>query len=466
MSETVNDKRVFTLFEVARSIQKTLNERYKSSFWVKAEIGKLNLYHQSGHCYPELVEKQEGKVICQLKSTLWQDDYLAINDKFIQTLKEPLKDGIKVLAMVRITFDASHGLALNILDIDPAYSLGDLEREKQETIVKLKQEGIYEKNKTLRFPLLPQRIAIISVETSKGYADFLSVIDHNEWRYKFFHLLFPAILQGEKAVEGIIWQLKRIRKVIGHFDVVAIVRGGGGDIGLSVYNNFRLAKEVALFPIPVITGIGHATNETVVELISFSNAITPTKLGDFLIQRFHNFSDPVEEAEAKIVDRSRRLLSDENSRFHSEVKLFRSVTGKHFSNNRYAIDTLKQSLVRHSLFVLRNEKEDIRSIVERTIKGILSVCNAARYALVQAGTMIKKDIASIIRSRNAELINLEKNVSNMSPENVLRRGYSITLLNSKAVKTVEQIKDGDILSTIVLDGNITSAVKSVNTSKQ
>ena len=238
MSEVVNDKKVFTLYEVVRSVQKTLSERYTTSFWVKAEISKLNLYKLSGHCYPDLVEKRDGKVICQLKSTLWRDEYLSINDRFVKTLNEPLKDGIKILALVKITFDASHGLALNILDIDPAYTLGDLEREKQETIMTLKNEGIYEKNKRLAFPLLPQRIAIISVETSKGYADFLRVIDDNEWSYKFFHLLFPAILQDEKAVEAIIWQLRRIRKVIHHFDVVAIVRGGGGDIGLSAYNNF------------------------------------------------------------------------------------------------------------------------------------------------------------------------------------------------------------------------------------
>src|SRR5690606_17990837 len=130
----------------------------------------------------------------------------------------------------------------------------------------------YERNKKLPFPILPQRIAIISVETSKGYADFLSVIDGNPWKYKFFHFLFPSLLQGEKAVDGIIQQLRRIRKVTKHFDVVAIIRGGGGDVGLTCYNNYRLAKEIAEFPLPVITGIGHATNETVSEIIAHFNA--------------------------------------------------------------------------------------------------------------------------------------------------------------------------------------------------
>lgn len=159
-------------------------------------MNKLNFYKQSGHCYPELVEKKDGKIIAQIKSHLWRDDFNRVNNNFQRILKEPLKDGIKILFQAKITFDPVHGLALWIIDIDSSYTLGDLEREKQETIKQLKEEGIFNKNKTLNLPLLPQRIAIISVETSKGYADFLKVIETNSWNYKFFHILFPSLLQG------------------------------------------------------------------------------------------------------------------------------------------------------------------------------------------------------------------------------------------------------------------------------
>src|SRR5690606_5794462 len=154
-------------------------------------------------------------------------------------------------------------------------TLGDLEKEKQETIQKLRDEGAYAKNKSLTMALLPKRIAVISVETSKGYADFMKVLETNEWDYRFYHVLFPSLLQGEKAVGSIRGQLKKIKKLKGHFDVVAIIRGGGGDVGLSCYNHYELAKDIAKFPLPVITGIGHATNETVAEMIAYSDAITP-----------------------------------------------------------------------------------------------------------------------------------------------------------------------------------------------
>jgi exodeoxyribonuclease VII large subunit len=354
----------------------------------------------------------------------------------MRVLKEPLKDGIKILFLASISFDPIHGLALRILDIDPGYTLGDLEREKQETIQRLQEEGVFNKNKLVPFPLLPQRIAIISVDTSKGYIDFLKVIDNNEWNYAFFHVLFPSLLQGEKAIEGIMKQLDRIGKVLHHFDVVAIIRGGGGDIGLSSFNNYSLSKAIALFPIPVITGIGHATNETVSELVSFENSITPTKLGEFIIQKFHNFSVPVQKARERIMDISRRLIVDEEKRFQAEIKLFRSVTGNTLMKNRNAIQQLGQSLIRQSQFRFRNEKQYFVSIKDG----------------------MKRNVQNFWTNSRQILNNLEKNVRNMDPKNVLKRGYSITLLNGKAVRNVNEVKKGDHLDTSVFEGNIQSTV--------
>ena len=309
MPGTVEGKKVFSLLEVMESVRRTLSERYGSPFWVKAEMSKLNHYTHSGHCYPELLEKKEGKVVAQIKANLWKEDYIRINETFLRVLKEPLKNGIMILFSARITFDPVHGLALRILEIDPVFSLGELEREKQETIDRLHKEGIIGRNKALHLALVPQRIAVISVETSKGFADFRKVVDENSWNYRFFYMLFPSLLQGEKVAESIGRQLERIRLVRSHFDAVAIIRGGGGDIGLSGYNQYELARHVALFPLPVITGICHATNETVTEMVAFRNCITPTDLAGFLIQQFHNFSVPVREAQQALAAGCRQRLS-------------------------------------------------------------------------------------------------------------------------------------------------------------
>ncbi|MDZ7740193.1 MAG: exodeoxyribonuclease VII large subunit [Bacteroidota bacterium] len=272
-----------------------------------------------------------------MRANLWKDDYLRINEKFLKITKEPIKDNIAILFSAKIKFHPVYGLSLQIMDIDPSYTLGELEREKQETIEKLKKKEIFENNIKLKRAKLPQRIAIISVETSKGYSDFTNVIENNEWGYKFFHMLFPSLLQGDNAIKEMVKQLKRIKLVKDHFDVVAIIRGGGGDVGLSCYNNYELAREVALFPLPVLSGIGHSTNETVVEMIAHRNNITPTKLAEFLIQEFHNFSVPVKDGQKSIANNSREIIKTTKLELQEKTKYFRSVISRilEFSQNSF-----------------------------------------------------------------------------------------------------------------------------------
>jgi exodeoxyribonuclease VII large subunit len=456
MPEIINSKKVFSLIEVTLSIQKTIAQRYKASFWVKAEMNKLNYYSHSGHCYPELVEKKDGRVIAQIKSNLWKSDFERINASFINLLKEPLKDGIKILFCANISFDPVHGLSLRILDIDPSYSLGELEREKQETILRLKKEGIFEANKKLKIPLLPQRIAVISVETSKGYSDFLKVIDQNPWRYKFFKFLFPSLLQGDNSVLSICNQLKRIRKVIHHFDVVAIIRGGGGDVGLSSYNHYELAKQIAIFPIPVITGIGHSTNETVVEMVSFKNAITPTELADFLVQKFHDFAMPIKRGEEVIVDRARRILTDEKLKFRNSIRYFRSVTNNKLMHSRSEIRRASDSLIQHCNFLVKRNTELLNWNILTLGKGLHTLMEFNKRQIKETIKQLNVFVLQEFKEKSDHLLRVEKHVGILDPVNILKRGFSITLHNGKAVKNKDEVKDGETITTILADGIIES----------
>lgn len=461
MPEKINDKSIFSLLEVTNSIKKTLEQRYNSAFWIKAEMNKLNHYSQSGHCFPELIEKVDGKIIAQIKATLWRDDYQNINRNFIRILKEPLKDGIKILFLAKISFDPAFGLSLQIIDIDPQYTLGDLENEKRETIKKLQLEGIYDQNKKLELSFLPQRIAIISVETSKGYGDFIDVIEKNSWNYKFFYLLFPSILQGDKAVRGIMAQLERIKKVIHHFDAVSIIRGGGGDVGLSCYNNYELAKAIAVFPIPVITGIGHVTNETVCEMIAHTNAITPTKLAEYLIQKFHNFSVPIQKAKEKIADKSRRLLSEENTKLESELKLFRSITVSILNTNENRIKNASYAIQHQSQFIVKNNHEKLNVLQAKTRIATKFNLNQLKVAIIQLQE--KLELQPILYLKNSELAleNIEKNIQIMDPINVLKRGFSITYSNGKAIKDVSQLQEGTVINTMLFSGTIDSTITKI-----
>ena len=283
-----SEPKIFSLKQVLQSIRKTIEERYQSLYWVKVEMHKLNRY-PSGHCFPELLQKEDGKIVAQISGTIWKQNFDRINQRFMEVVKEPLKDDLTLLMQIRVSFHEVYGLSLEIIDVDPSYSLGELQRERNETLQKLKELKLLDANQKLEFPLLPKRVAIISAASSKGLNDFYQVIDHNKYGYLIERELFPAYVQGDLAVNSIIEQIRKLKDRVADFDIVVIVRGGGGEVGLSCYNNFLLCREIAEFPLPILTGIGHSTNLTVAEMIAFRNAITPTELGEFLIQVFREF---------------------------------------------------------------------------------------------------------------------------------------------------------------------------------
>ncbi|MGE8290513.1 MAG: exodeoxyribonuclease VII large subunit [Sphingobacterium sp.] len=414
MPELIQDKTIFSLLEVSKSIQKTLAERYKSLYWIKAEMNKLNHYTHSGHCYPELVEKQDGKIVAEIRSTLWKADFTRINNNFLKIAQEPLREGITMLFQASISYDPMYGLSLRIVDIDPTFTLGELEKEKLDSIRKLKEEGIYEANKSVPFPTLPKRLAIVSVETSKGLSDFYKIINQNPWGYRLECTLFPALLQGDKSIPSIINQLAIIADKIAEFDVVAIIRGGGGEVGLSSYNNYLLARAIAIFPIPVLTGIGHSTNYTVSEMVAYKNAITPSELADFLIQKFHNFSVPIDKAAESI----QQLIS---TRFKEER------------------NTLAQ-MATHIQWVGKRELQTARTNIQQ----------------------IQHELAALIKLRFYEhktaLAHTERIIQLSDPRRLLKQGFSITKVNGKLLQSIDQISPGDLIQTMVEDGEITSTV--------
>lgn len=460
MLQTLRNKPIFTLTQVAASIKTVLSNNFVSSFWVKAEINKLNLYTYSGHCYPELVDKTDNRITAQLKSVLWKDDFDRINVAFINTLKEPLKDGIKVMMLCTVVFDAVYGLSLRIHDIDPTYTLGDLEREKAESIEKLKSEDLFERNKTLLFPLLPKRIAIISVETSKGYSDFMQVMNENEWGYKFFFMLFPAILQGDSAVRDITYQLNRIKKLKSHFDAVTIIRGGGGDVGLSCYNNYNLSKTIASFPLPVLSGIGHSTNETVAELVSYYNAITPTKLAEYLIQKFHNFAVPVQVAESIIRTFSKDLVESSKSSIQNSAKIFKSLGSAYLSNAHHRLERNMHELDN----ITRNELNEARQILTSKINQLKTLSNRQfqdnRNKIGQNCLILDRSGKVGISNGKKEMDQLEKLIQMADPQNILKRGFSISSVNGKTIYSAEELKPGDILETRYSKGKSISTIQS------
>ncbi|MEG2178020.1 MAG: exodeoxyribonuclease VII large subunit [Bacteroidales bacterium] len=406
--------RYFTLLEVCQSVQKTLADRYGSAFWVKAEMHKLNYYPHSGHCYPELLDKQKGKIVAEMRSILWNTDYQRIHKQFLEVLKEPLQEGICILFLARIQYDPKYGLSLRILDIDVNFILGELEKEKRVCIDRLQKEGLWNLNKNLPFPLLPKKIAVISVETSKGFSDFRQVLDQSAENHYIYYRLFPAFLQGENAVSSIIYQLGVIHSLKGYFDLVVIIRGGGGEIGLSCYDNYDLAKTIAQFPLPVLSGIGHSTNLTVVEQIAYKNAITPTELAVFLLQKFVDFEN--------------------------------------------AVDQAKESIRNESMYLIELHKKNLAHHIEKIKYPCLSLLASHRQKIERYQSQVVSESKNLFLKAKQALQLLQKQVEWLNPHRLLQLGYSLTFSKGKLVKSKTEVQIGDALQTHVADGYIYSQV--------
>ncbi|MBU1009384.1 MAG: exodeoxyribonuclease VII large subunit [Bacteroidetes bacterium] len=461
MPENIGDKKVFSLIEVASSIKATLANRYGSPFWLKAEMNKLNFYAHSGHCYPDLLQKSDGKVLAQMKAIIWKSDYERIAAMFLSQTGEALRDGMNVVVLADIGFDANHGLNLHISDIDPDFTLGQLEGEKRRCIEKLSQEGIINNNKQLPFPVLPKRLAIISVESSKGYADFIKLTESRMRGFTMQHMLFPALLQGDKAVGQILRQLARIRTVAHHFDLVAIIRGGGGDVGLSCYNDYTLASAIARFPLPVITGIGHATNETVCEMVANTNAITPSELADLLLERFEGFSEKLQFAATQIA-RSRWFIRDSRQELKLQQHLLFAATRKLISDSRNIQHACSHTLsgdaklqlvhaqhaASNSLFQLKLSSHQLLDANKQQFKNFRQGLNNACLGLVDVNKHLLRQ-----HERTLDLLN---------PENLLRKGYSMTLLHGKLVTNASELAIGDTITTRLADGSIDSNILNIN----
>ena len=413
--ETFQERPIYALSEVTKSLESVITKNYSHAYYIKAEILKLNYYPHSGHCYPELVEKENGKIKAQLRGVIWSTQFRTINDRFVAITGEPLKEDITILCLATVEFSAQHGLGLHIQDIEPIYTLGEMARNKREVIEKLKKEQIFLQNKQKILSLVPKKIAIISVETSKGYSDFMITLQQNSWNYQFQCTLFPSILQGEKALISMPHQLLEISKRQQEFDCVVIVRGGGGDVGMSCYDDYVLAAAVATFPLPVITGIGHSTNETVTDMVAFSNKITPTEVAYFLIQQFHNFSNQIDEYKDNLLKSVKELLQEKEfyfSKIHQQIMM---IIGKY-----------------------NHQKEkEIQIVTQRLQNSVFQFLLKQQNTLQQSQTKI-------------ELLH---------PENILKRGYSITMKNGKAIRLADEVSDGEMITTKLFSGEVKSVVK-------
>jgi exodeoxyribonuclease VII large subunit len=451
-------KEVFTLKQVAQSIRKTLESRYERTYWVKAEIYKMNLF-PSGHAFPELVQRTDGKIVANLSGVIWKTNYGRISKQFEATVKEPFSEGKEVLMLVKITFSEVYGLSLHITDIDPSYSLGALHKLKLETIDALNKLGILQKNQSLSLSL-PKRIAVISAESSKGLSDFMQVLSASQSQIGISTFLFNATVQGDQAVESILQAFNKIERVRQYFDAVVIVRGGGAEVGMSCYDDFKLCKRIAEFPLPVLCGIGHSTNLTVAEMVAYSHAITPSVLASDLLQEFELKLNELHAICTNLNLVQSKLLTNIKNTFNQTVSKINGVTKWRFERISNQLNTIEQRSIQEAKQILSFHKQYISSspiAIQTLVKKSHQIEHHRRTMLQQQLTFTMNRMVD----KNGIMIeSLEKQVQLMSPSAVLARGFAIARSNGKALLSKTELRPGTMIQIELSDGTAEAEVKS------
>ncbi|MGM0497711.1 MAG: exodeoxyribonuclease VII large subunit [Bacteroidota bacterium] len=454
----MTDERL-TLLELNQQVREGIKRHLPDNYWVISEISEIKI-NRRGHCYLDLIEKDElaERILAKARAIIWANNFRMLKPYFETTTGKELSAGLKILINVSVEFHELYGYSLYVWDIEPSYTLGELARQKIETIKRLEEEGIYNMNKELPFPVVPQKIAVISSQNAAGYNDFIEQLSNNPYGYIFYPKLFPAFMQGDEVKSSIIHCLEKIYDREDFFDVVAIIRGGGAQSDLSYFDQYELAANIAQFPIPVVTGIGHEKDESVVDLIAHTKLKTPTAVADFLVSKTYEF-------EQNLFQQRDQFIEFVNNYLHKRRQYLDQTSYKIVPLAKNTIDkargdiTLRHQRLQHAYKnLLRNRYHKLMSHSHRISNLSFSLVKQEKHEIFVKQQNLENFVRKYVKDKKKQIDNLTKAINYLDPENVLKRGFSITQKDGEVIKDKQALKKGDVITTYFYKGNIDSKV--------
>jgi exodeoxyribonuclease VII large subunit len=402
---------ILSLHELNRMITSVVDAAFPEAVSVTAEIASCDVKR---HCYLTLIEREDEIILAEIRAVIWASRYQSLSRSFEDATGVRLSKGIRVLFRAEVNFHERYGLKLNILDIDPSYTIGELAVRRKEILERLVREDLINRNKEIEFPLVPQRIGIISSSTAAGYEDLINHLENNPYHYHFTCTLYEAVMQGDRAEDSIVEALHRCANDASCLDIVAIVRGGGGQVDLHCFDSYEIGKAIALLPLPVISGIGHHRDITVVDEVSNRRGKTPTAVADMIITAVRDYEGRIDSSAHHLIHGVNTMRTDLQENLLSVSKRFEIAA--------------------------RNELRDSAHRLAALLKGL-------QY------------YAKFLKNRVLDLRAKENSIRHLDPVNTLKRGFSITYANGKALRTVHDITEGDELRTLIHQGEIMSRVE-------
>ena len=426
-----------SLLELNALVRRSVQACFPDSYWVQAELSDVRA-NSSGHCYLEFVQKDPSgnSLVAKARGIIWSGTYFRLKPYFESETGQAFVSGIKVLVKVSVNFHELYGYSLTVLDIDPTYTLGDMARRRREILSRLQQEGVLTLNKELELPELMQRVAVISSPTAAGYGDFCNQLAHNDFGFVFYTRLFPAVMQGEKVERSVISALDRIYREIDHWDVVVIIRGGGATSDLSGFDTYELAANCAQFPLPVITGIGHERDDTVIDMVAHTRVKTPTAAAEFLVNHLRRTAERLETFAQCVYQEVPSMLSRERERLDSWMARIPARVQMCLQREGFAQERLVKRLEMSVQACLQSERHRQELCLQRVENALSVRMQVERHRLELFSQRVKA----------------------ASPDLLLKRGYSMTLKDGKAVTDASLLQPGDVVETRLAKGRFKSKV--------
>ena len=423
--------------ELNALIRRSVQACFPDSYWVQAELSDVRA-NSSGHCYLEFVQKDPSgnSLVAKARGIIWSGTYFRLKPYFESETGQAFVSGIKVLVKVSVNFHELYGYSLTVLDIDPIYTLGDMARRRREILSRLQQEGVLTLNKELELPELMQRVAVISSPTAAGYGDFCNQLAHNDFGFVFYTRLFPAVMQGEKVERSVISALDRIYREVDHWDVVVIIRGGGATSDLSGFDTYELAANCAQFPLPVITGIGHERDDTVIDMVAHTRVKTPTAAAEFLVNHLRRTAERLETFAQCVYQEVPSMLSRERERLDSWMARIPARVQMCLQREGFAQERLVKRLEMSVQACLQSERHRQELCLQRVENALSVRMQVERHRLELFSQRVKA----------------------ASPDLLLKRGYSMTLKDGKAVTDASLLQPGDVVETRLAKGRFKSKV--------
>lgn len=450
-----------SLSQLLANVAEAVKVNFPMPQWVVAEVNSINVA-RVGHCYMELVEKASGndsKILAQVRANIWANNYRIIKQNFEMATGETLRAGMKILAYVRIDFSPAYGLSLNVQDIDPQYTIGDLAQQRAKVIKQLNDDGVIDMNKQNSLPIVVQRIAVISSDSAAGWGDFKNQIESNEYGYRFNLQLFAALMQGEKAPQSIIAALDEIAQHFEDFDAVVIIRGGGARTDLSCFDQYDLAFHIAQFPLPILTGIGHERDDSVADLVAHTRLKTPTAVAAFIIDRANCFMSEIQENAEVVFDSAKSMLVEQSDVYKQQVHRLEMIMNQIVAKQQLELDNLHTSLQYSTRHFVDSKTLQLNNVTERAKMAyklpVSAMCNKLNNMQLQLETSVVKCLGI----KEKELLSTEIELRLHNPNEVTKYGFAVVSSKGQFVNSVSQLSRGTHINIKLKDGEVDSVVE-------